>query len=237
VEGAAQFPYAVPHVQVEFVLATTPVPVGSWRGVYNTQNAFAAEAFLDEVAHALGRDPYALRRSLLRGSPRHLAVLDLVAREAGWNTPPPAGRHRGIAIHECFGTIAALVVEVALSRDMAIRVPRAVCAVDCGIAVNPDTVEAQIEGAVVFGLSAVLTGEITIERGRARQTSFGECDPIRMPDAPRVEVHIVPSREPPGGIGEPGVPLVAPAVAGALFAATGRRIRRLPIRRPDLRAG
>ncbi len=236
VEGADRFPYQVANVRVEYARCETPVPVGAWRSVANSQNALAAECFLDELAHAAGQDPYGFRRALLSRAPRHLRVLDLAAKTAGWGDPLPRGRARGIAVHECFGTVVAEVAEVEVGSDGHLRVPRVVCAVDCGFAVNPDTVEAQMEGSVVFALGALLRGEITLERGGIVQGSFRDCQPLRLSETPRVETRIVPSADAPGGVGEPGVPPLAPAVLNALFAATGVRIRRLPLRPRDLAA-
>jgi isoquinoline 1-oxidoreductase beta subunit len=236
VEGAVDLPYAVPHVQVEYVLAGTPVPVGAWRSVYNTQNAFASECFVDEVAHQAGKDPYLFRRELLKDAGRHRSVLDLAAKRARWGEKTAPGHFRGIAVHECFGSFVAEVAEITIAKDGTVAVPRVVCAIDCGMTVNPDTIVAQVQSAVIYGLGPVLRQEITIEQGRVKQSSFYEFDPIRMNEAPVVEVHIVPSSEPPGGVGEPGVPPIAPAVINAVFAATGKRIRRLPIRPEELRS-
>jgi isoquinoline 1-oxidoreductase beta subunit len=229
VDGAAQVPYSVPNILVECALIAPPVRVGWWRSVYNTQNAFANECFLDEMAALAGRDPFEFRRSLLPEGSRLRGVCELAASKAGWGTPLAPGRGRGIACHTCFGSYVAQVVEVTVDSGR-IRVNRAVCAVDCGRYVNPDTVAAQIEGAVIFGLTAALNGEITLEKGRVVQKSFADYPILRMSEVPEIEVHIVPSTEAPGGIGEPGVPPSAPALANAIYAATGRRIRRLPIR-------
>ncbi|MHB8427617.1 MAG: xanthine dehydrogenase family protein molybdopterin-binding subunit, partial [Acidiferrobacterales bacterium] len=230
VEGAADLPYAVPNIHVTYVLDDPGVPVGFWRSVGSSQNTYVTECFLDEIAHATGKDPYQIRRSLLRKHPRHLAVLDLAARHAGWGSPPPAGRHRGIAVAGSFGSYVAEVAEVSVSERGSLRVHRVVCAVDCGMVVNPDTVVAQMESGIVYGLSAALADEITIERGRVRQSNFNNYPVLRMDSMPEIEVHIVHSTEPPGGVGEPGTPPIAPAVANAVFAATGKPVRRLPIR-------
>lgn len=236
VEGADRFPYDVANVRVEYARSETPVPVGAWRSVANSQNALAAECFLDELAHAAGQDPYRFRRALLRQAPRHLRVLDLAAKTAGWGEPLPRGNALGIAVHDCFGTVVAEVAEVEVAPDGRLRVPRVVCAVDCGFVVNPDTVEAQMEGSVAFALGALLRGEITLERGGVVQRAFRDCQPLRLSETPRVETRIVPSADAPGGVGEPGVPPLAPAVLNALFAATGVRVRRLPLRPQDLAA-
>jgi isoquinoline 1-oxidoreductase beta subunit len=229
VEGTgADMPYAVPNVHVEYVHKEAGVPVGFWRSVGHSSNAFVLESFLDELAAAGGKDPLALRRRLLAKAPRHRAVLELAASKAGWGTPPPSGRARGIAVHESFGSFVAEVAEVSLV-DGAPRVHRVVCAIDCGPVVNPDTVEAQMQGGIVFGLTAALRGAITIDRGRVVQSNFHDYQMLRMHEMPRVEVHILPSTEKQGGVGEPGVPPIAPAVANALYALTRKRVRRLPL--------
>jgi isoquinoline 1-oxidoreductase beta subunit len=195
------------------------------------------EAFFDEVAHAGGKDPYQLRRTLLKGQPRMLAVLDLAAQKAGWGKPLPAGRGRGIATHFSFDSYVAQVIEASVAKDGTVRVHRVVCAVDCGQVVNPDTVKAQMEGGVVFGLTAALKTEITLENGRVQQRNFHDYPMLRMFESPAIEVHIIPSQEKPTGVGEPSVPPVAPALANAIFAATGKRVRRLPIRASELAEG
>jgi isoquinoline 1-oxidoreductase beta subunit len=197
--------------------------------VGSSHTAFATEAFLDEVAHAAGEDPVALRRRLLKGHPRHLAVLELAAAKAGWGAPLPKGWGRGVAVHESFHSFVAEVVEVSVAADGTFKVERVVCAVDCGLAVTPDVIRAQMEGGIGFGLSAALHGEITLEDGRAKQGNFDDYKQLRISEMPKVEVHIVQSELPPSGVGEPGVPPIAPAVVNALFAATGKRIRKLPI--------
>ncbi len=229
VEGAADLPYAIPNIHVDWVHRESGVPVGFWRSVGNSQNAFIKESFLDELAAAGGKDPYELRRRLLAGQPRLLGVLELAATRAGWGTSLPAGHARGIAVHESFGSYVAEVAEVSVTGGVP-TVHRVVCAVDCGPVVNPDTVEAQMESAIVYGLSAALRGEITIDRGRVTQSNFHDYEPLRLSEMPRVEVHIVPSTAAQGGVGEPGTPPIAPAVCNAIFAATGQRVRRLPIR-------
>jgi isoquinoline 1-oxidoreductase beta subunit len=199
-----------------------------WRSVGHTHTGFVVESFIDELAHAAGKDPYQYRRELLTGRPRHLAVLDLAARRAGWGTPLPPGRARGIAVHASFGSWCAQVAEIS-TQDRTLRVHRVVCAVDCGRAVNPETIRAQMEGGIVFGLSAALYGQITLKQGRVQQSNFHDYPVLRIDGMPTVEVHIVPSTEPPSGIGEPGTPLMAAAVCNALFVLTGRRIRSLPL--------
>ena len=228
-EGAANIPYAIANIRVEYGLENTPVPVGFWRSVGSSQNAFVTECFLDEVAAAAGQDPVALRRRLLAGAPRHKAVLELAAAKAGWGEPLPSGRHRGIAVAESFGSLVAQVAEVSVSAE-GVRVHRVVCAVDCGAVVNPDTIEAQMESGIVYGLTATLKSAIRIDGGRVAESNFHDFPLLRMDEMPRVEVHIMDSNENPGGIGEPGTPPIAPAVANAVFAATGKPVRGLPIR-------
>ena len=227
-DGAGGLPYTIPHIRIEYAMAQSPVPVLWWRSVYASQNVFAAECFVDEVAHAAGKDPIEFRRSLLKEGSRERAVLEMVAKQAGWGHPQ-AGRFQGIALHHFFSdTIVAEVAEVSVN-DGFVSVHRVVCAVDCGTVVNPDGAKAQITGGVLFGLSAALHGAITIDLGQILQTNFDTYRVLRMPEAPVVEVHFVPSDAPPLGLGEPAVPPIAPAVANAVFAATGVRVRKLPI--------
>jgi len=197
--------------------------------VGSSQNAYITECFLDELAAAAGKDPYEFRRALLAKHPRHLGVLELAAQKAGWGTPLTAGRTRGIAVAEAFGSYCAQVAEVSVERGQ-VRVLRVVCAIDCGMVVNPDTVIAQMESGIVYGLTAALKGEITIKNGRVEQSNFSDYPLLRLDEMPDIEVHIVKSAENPGGVGEPGTPPIAPAVANAVFAATGKPVRRLPIR-------
>jgi isoquinoline 1-oxidoreductase beta subunit len=236
VEGAADILYGIPNLQVELHTPKNEVPVQWWRSVGHSHTGFSVEAFLDEVAHAGGKDPYQLRRTLLAGQPRMLAVLDLAAQKANWGSALPAGRARGIATHFSFDSYVAQVAEVSVEKDGTVHVHRVVAAVDCGQTVNPDTVQAQLEGGIIFGLTAALKTEITLDKGRVQQRNFNDYPMLRMFESPVIEVFIVPSTEHPTGVGEPGVPPVAPAVANAIFAATGKRVRRLPINPEDLRS-
>lgn len=229
IEGAFDIPYDVGHIDVRQIRPQVHVPVGSWRSVGHSYNAFFTESFADELAHAAGQDPLAWRRARLGRHPRHRAVLALAAAKAGWGQPLPAGRARGIALHESFGSICAQVAEVSVAGGQ-VRVHRVVCAIDCGVVVNPDTVAAQMQSGIVYGLSAALFGEITLAAGRVEQASFPSYDAVRLAQMPVIETHIVPSTAAPGGVGEPGTPPIAPAVCNALFALTKQRVRALPIR-------
>jgi isoquinoline 1-oxidoreductase subunit beta len=228
VEGAANLPYAIPNLAVELTTTESPVPVLWWRVVGSSHTAYAVEAFIDEVAEAAGQDSYRFRRALLAHQPRHRAVLDLAAEKAGWGQPLPKGRGRGIAVAEAFNTYVAQVAEVTVGGDGKVKVDRVVCAVDCGVAINPDVIAAQMEGGIGFGLGAVLYGAITLKDGQVEQSNFDGYQVLRIDDMPKVEVHIVPSTEAPTGVGEPGVAPIGPAVANAAFAATGKRYRVLP---------
>ena len=229
VEGSANLPYAVPNLHVTWHETENGVPTLWWRSVGHSQNAFVTEVFFDDLARAAGRDPLALRRELLADHPRHLAVLELAADKAGWGQDPGPGRGRGIAVHEAFGTLVAEVVDVTVADDGAFTVDKVVCAVDCGTAINPDIVRAQMEGGIGYALSAALREGITLADGEVVQGNFDSYRSLRISEMPDIEVHIVPSGEAPSGVGEPGVPPLAPALANALFAATGQRIDRLPI--------
>jgi isoquinoline 1-oxidoreductase beta subunit len=231
---AKNMPYEIPNLTADFVMANTGVPVGWWRSVYASQNAFAVESFIDELAAAGRRDPFEFRRELLGKSPRLKAVLEIAAEKSSWGKPPPAGRFRGIACVESFGTHVAEVAEISLHPKDGLRVHRVTVALDCGIAVNPDNVEAQAQGAIVYGLTAALKGEITIAQGRVEQGNFDDYPVLRIQEMPEIDVTIVKSAERPTGMGEPALPPLAPAVTNALFAANGRRVRRLPIPKEDL---
>jgi CO/xanthine dehydrogenase Mo-binding subunit len=227
-EGASDLPYAIANLRVELTTAETGVPTGSWRSVGHSHTAFVTESFVDELIHAAGLDPYRARRALLARQPRWLAVLDLAAHKAGWGTPLPAGVGRGIAVHASFESVCAQVIEAQVEGNRVI-VRRVVAAIDCGLAVNPGLVAAQVEGAVIFGLSAALKQQITFKRGRVQETNFQRYRSLRMFECPVIETHIVPSTHEPTGVGEPGLPPVAAALCNAIFAATGKRIRSLPI--------
>lgn len=229
IEGAFDIPYAFGNVSVRQVRPFNAVPVGSWRSVGHSYNAFFTECFIDELAHAVGQDPVAYRMGLLNAHPRHQAVLALAASQAGWGKPLPSGRARGVALHESFGSICAQVAEVSIEGNQ-VRVHRVTCALDCGVVVNPDTVDAQLQSAIVYGLSAALFGEITLANGRVEQSNFSNHPVVQMAHMPRIDTHIVPSTQPPGGVGEPGTPPIAPAVANALFVLKGQRVRALPIK-------
>ncbi len=229
VEGASDTPYFIPNHQVELHSTRNGVPVLWWRSVGHSHTAFVMESFMDDLAHKTGQDPYLYRCGLLAKHPRNLNVLRTVAEKAGWGKGLPQGRARGIAVHECFGSYVAQVAEVSLEKNGTIKVHRVVCAVDCGRIVNPDTIKAQMESGIIFGLSAALYGALTFKNGRVEQGNFDSYPLVRMSAAPMIEVHIVDSNENPGGVGEPGVPPIAPAVANALFALTGARVRTLPM--------
>lgn len=230
VEGVADSAYLknVPNHRVGLHTTELGVPILWWRSVGHSHSAFAMESLVDELAHAAGKDPLEYRRALLKGHPRQLAALNLAAEKAGWGGKLPKGRFRGIAVHESFGSYVAQVAEVSVENG-AVKVHRVVCAIDCGLAVNPESLAAQMESAIAFGLGAALQSEITLKEGRVQQSNFNDYQVLRMNQMPHVEVHIVPSTEKMGGAGEPGVPPIAPAVVNAVFAATGKRIRTLPI--------
>jgi isoquinoline 1-oxidoreductase beta subunit len=230
VEGASNLPYAIPNITVDLHTTKLPVPVQWWRSVGSTHTAFSVETFIDQLALVANRDPVEFRRALLQDHPRHLGVMELAAREAGWGAPMGAGRGRGIAVHESFNTFVAQVAEVTVHADRTFSVDRVVIAVDCGIAVNPDIVRAQMEGGMGFGLAAALSSEITLSEGRVVQSNFHDYSVLRINQMPTVEVFIVKSALPPSGVGEPATPVIAPAVANALYAATGQLFNRLPLK-------
>ena len=236
-EGAIDLVYALPNLHVEYIRVEPPgIPTAFWRSVGPSHNVFVTESFIDELAAAAKQDPVAYRRALLDKTPRAKAVLELVAEKAGWGQPLPTGTGRGVSLQFVFATHMAHVAEVEVAKVGAVRVRRVVCAVDCGTVVNPDTVRAQIEGAIIFGITAALYGEITLKGGRVEQTNFDTYQVLRMNEAPAIEVHIVQSSEPPGGMGEAGTSAIVPAVANAVFAATGKRLRKLPIDSAQLRS-
>ncbi|HYR36326.1 MAG TPA: xanthine dehydrogenase family protein molybdopterin-binding subunit [Burkholderiales bacterium] len=229
VEGAANLPYAIPNRLVELHSPKIGVPVQWWRSVGSTHTAFATECFLDDIARATGKDPVALRRSLLAQHPRHQGVLELAAKQASWGKPLGKDRSRGIAVHESFGTFVAQVVELSRRKE-GVHIDRVVCAVDCGVAVNPNIVQMQMESGIGYGLSAALAGAITLKDGVVEQSNFHDYPVVRMNQMPKVEVHIVPSAEKPSGVGEPGTPVIAPALANALAALNGTPVRLLPFK-------
>ena len=235
VEGAADMPYGIPNMLVDLHSPRLAVPVQWWRSVGHSHTAFVVESFIDEAAHAAGKDPYEFRRALLAANRRHRAVLDLAATKARWGTALPAGRARGIAVHKSFGSSVAEVAEVSVSAGGEVRVHRVVCVVDCGRVINPSTVAAQMESGIVFGLSAALYGAITLKNGKVEQGNFDDYPVLRMDAMPVIEVHIVPSVEAPSGAGEPGTPPIAPAVTNAIFALTGKRVRRLPVNAEEMK--
>jgi isoquinoline 1-oxidoreductase beta subunit len=236
-DGVANLPYDIPNVKVEYVEGDPGIPFGFWRSVGASFQGFAVEAFVDELAATAKKDPYQFRRDLLGKHPRHLAVLNLAAEKAGWSTPVPRGRGRGIALMECFGSILAQVSEVSVDQNGAVKVHKVVCSVDCGWAINPDTIKAQMEGGIIYGLTAALKGEITIDKGRVVQRHFGDYQMMRVNEMPEIEVHIVASSAEPGGIGEPSTALAAGSLVNAIYSATGKRIYSLPIRPAMLRGG
>ncbi len=234
VDGAENLPYAIPNVLVEYVMANTPVPVLWWRSVYNSQNAFANEGFLDEIAAAAGKDPVELRLELLKDQPRLRQVVARAAEAIGWGKRLPVGHGLGIACHHCFGSYIAEAAEVSVEKQRLV-VHRVACSVDCGPVVNPDTIAAQMESAVVYGLSAALRNRIRIEGGAVVEGNWDDYEPLRLKEAPDVSTDIVTSTDSIGGIGEPGLPPIAPAVVNALYAATGQRVRKLPVSETELK--
>lgn len=230
-EGAADLPYAVPNLRVSVHTQEVSVPTLWWRSVGHTHTAFSTETFLDELAGVAGIDPVELRRRLLKDHPRHLGALELAVKKAGWGSPLPKGRARGVAVHKSFESYVAQVAEVSVGEDELPKVHRVVCAVDCGIAINPDVIRAQMESGIAYGLSAALYGAIDLKEGRVVQSNFHDYRVLRIQEMPKTEVYIVASKEKPTGVGEPGVPPLAPAVANAWAKLTGERVRRLPFSR------
>ena len=228
VEGAANLPYDIPNLAVYQHTTRPGIPIQWWRSVGSTHNAYSTETFIDELASAAGKDAVAYREYLLRDKPRHLGVLRLVAEKSGWGNPLPEGRFHGVAVHESFQSVVAQVAEIEAADDGKFRLVKVVCAVDCGLAINPDIVKAQMEGGIGFGLSPALFSEITIDRGEVVQSNFHDYQVLRIKQMPKVDVYIVPSAEPPTGVGEPATPVIAPALANALFAASGQMPRSMP---------
>jgi isoquinoline 1-oxidoreductase beta subunit len=228
VAGVSDILYAIPNIQVEYHEPGLTIPTNYWRSVGHSQNTFFAESFLDELAAAGGKDPVELRLRLLANQPRLLKTVEVAAEKAGWGKPLAAGRFQGVAAVNCFGSYNTQIAEVSIERGR-VRVHRVVAAVDCGQVVNPAGVEQQMQSAIVYGLSAALRGAITLEKGRVQQQNFHQYEPLRIDEMPVVETHIIASQANPGGIGEVGTPAIAPAVTNAIFRATGKRIRRLPL--------
>jgi len=227
--GAVDLPYNIPNIYVDYVEINHDVPIGSWRSVANSQNAFITESFMDEIAHLTKTDPLEFRLSMLDESPRYKAVLELAADKSGWGKSLPKNHYQGLALHKSYGSYVAQVAEISVSENNSIKVHRVVCCIDCGIAVNPDTIRAQMEGGIIFGLTATIKSAITVKNGRVEQSNFHDFPLIRIDETPQIEVHIIADSDLPGGVGEPGVPPIAPAITNAIFRATGKRIRKLPI--------
>jgi isoquinoline 1-oxidoreductase beta subunit len=237
VDGALEMPYAFPNVRLEYVRNEPPgIPTAFWRSVGPSHNIFIVEGFIDELAAAAKKDAVAYRRALLGKSPRALAVLNLAAEKSGWGSPLPPRSGRGIAVQNVFGSYMAQVAEVEVAKDGTVKLKRITCAVDCGVAINPNTVEAQAQSGIVYGLTAALFGEITLKDGRVEQDNFDTYPALRIDEMPAIDVHIINSSEEPGGMGEPGTSSVVPAVTNAIFAATGVRLRKLPIDTSKLKA-
>jgi isoquinoline 1-oxidoreductase beta subunit len=229
IDGAVKPPYALPNVLIEYVNHEPPIPTAFWRGVGPTHNIFMVESFVDELAFAANADPLAYRVALLDKNPRARGVLELAAQKGDWGRRMGKGQGRGLSLQFAFGTYLAQVAEVEVAKDGGVSVKRIVCAVDAGIIINPDTVRAQIQSAVIFGISGALYGQATLKEGRIEQSNFHNVRVVRLNEAPSIEIYIVPSLEAPGGMGESGTPALAPAVTNAIFAATGKRVRKLPV--------
>jgi len=237
VDSGADIPYAIPNLRVEYIRAEPPaVTTGFWRGVGPNNNVFAIESFVDELALKAGKDPVAFRLAMLDGTPRLKAAIQLAARKSGWGDPLPARTGRGVAAQISFGSFIATVCEAEVGTDGEVKIRRVVLAVDTGIAVNPDTIVAQLQGGIIFGLTAAMFGEITIANGRVEQSNFHDYRMLRIDEVPNIEIYLIPSEEHPGGIGETGTTAGPPALVNAIYAATGIRLRRLPIDR-DVLAG
>jgi isoquinoline 1-oxidoreductase beta subunit len=232
--GDAQLGYTVPNLLIEYAMRNTHVPVGPWRGVNTNQNGVYMECFMDEVAHAAGKDPLAFRRALMKDHPKHLAVLNAAAEKAEWDKPLPSGVHRGVAQFMGYGSYSAAVAEVSVSAKGDLKVHRMVLALNCGHAVNPSQIAAQVEGSVAFGLTATLYGEMTVDKGRVQELNFDTYEIMRLAEMPKVETVIVPTYDFWGGVGEPTICVVAPAVLNAIFAATGKPVRSLPLKNISL---
>jgi isoquinoline 1-oxidoreductase beta subunit len=229
------FGYTIPHLLIDHAMRNPPVPAGFWRGVNNNQNAIYLECFMDELAHAAGQDPLEFRRKLLANHPKHRAVLDAVAEKAGWGTPAPEGVYRGLAQHMGYGSYVAACAEVSVEDNGILEIHRIVAATNCGHAVNPQQIAAQIEGSFAYGLTALLYGEITVQGGKVEQENFDTYQIMRMDEMPEVESIVMPSNDFWGGVGEPTIFVAAPAVLNAIFAATGKRVRSVPLSKADLR--
>ena len=234
---ASHIPYAVENQSIRYVESPVHVPYGAWRSVAHTQHSFFNESFVDELANAAGKDPFEFRMSLIGDNPRHKAVLAKAGEAAGWGTPLPVGHARGVALQQSFDTIVAQIVEVSIDDAGEPKVHKVSCAVDCGPVVNPDGAAAQIESGVIYGLTAALYGDITIEDGAVVQENFPDYDAVRLAQTPEIDIHFMESDAPFGGLGEPGTPCIAPAVANALFTLTGQRVRSLPLMNHDFKAG
>jgi len=228
VEGVSDHPYAIENFRSEITNAKVGVPVLWWRSVGHTHTAYVMETMIDDIARQTGKDPVEMRRALLKDHPRHVAVLDLAAEKAEWGKEMPKGTFRGVALHESFGTVVAEIADIAMDDKGGFKVERVVCAVDCGTAINPDQVRAQMEGGIGFGLGSVLHEELSLTNGQVDQTNYDAYLPLRIDEMPKVETYIVPSDATPSGVGEPGVPPIGPAVANALASANGKRVRILP---------
>jgi len=233
VPGAAHIPYNIPNQSIRVVDVETHVPIAAWRSVDHSQQTFFIESFIDEIAHRSGKNPYQMRMDLLANHPRHQRVLEVAADAAGYGENLPIGHALGIAVQESFGSIVAEIAEVSMSEDNRPIVHKVTCAIDCGRAINPDTVESQVESGIIFGLTAAMYGEITIENGRVAQGNFPDYEMVRMATSPEIDVRIVESGEALGGLGEPATPPIAAAVTNAVYILTGQRVRELPIKNHD----